>query len=222
AVTPDGRRAVSASDDGTLELWDLESGEALRTLIEHSDWVMAVAGTPDGRRAVSASQDKTLKLWDLESGESLRTLAGHADGVLAVAVTPDGRRAVSASLDHTIKLWDLESGECLCTWPAENWVLSCAVAPGQFTIVAGDEGGTVHFLRVENVTPGPLIITAWVASGDSTPTFGCLHCRVWSEVSETDLGTERPCPNCGKTVKLNEVVIEADWRPVAAAWQGDT
>ena len=37
AVSPDGRRAVSASDDKTLKVWDLESGRELRTLEGHSD-----------------------------------------------------------------------------------------------------------------------------------------------------------------------------------------
>ena len=79
AVTPDGRRAVSASDDKTLKVWDLESGRELRTLDGHSADVTGVAVTPDGRRAVSASWDKTLKVWDLESGRELRTLEGHSD-----------------------------------------------------------------------------------------------------------------------------------------------
>jgi WD40 repeat protein len=68
AVTPDGRRAVSASDDWTLKVWDLESGREVKTLQGHSDRVFGVAVTTDGRRAVSASDDKTLKVWDLESG----------------------------------------------------------------------------------------------------------------------------------------------------------
>ena len=54
AVTPDGRRAISASDDKTLRVWDLESGQSLRTLKGHTDWLTAVAVTPDGRRAISA------------------------------------------------------------------------------------------------------------------------------------------------------------------------
>jgi len=71
AVTPDGRRAVSASRDHTLRLWDLESGQTLRTLEDHTAYVLAVAVTPDGRRAVSASFDHTLRLWDLSSGQTL-------------------------------------------------------------------------------------------------------------------------------------------------------
>jgi hypothetical protein len=81
AVTPDGKRAVSASGDKTLKVWDLESGVALRTLEGHSDRVAAVAVTPDGKRAVSASGDKTLKVWDLDSGVALHTLEGHSDMV---------------------------------------------------------------------------------------------------------------------------------------------
>src|SRR5262249_20426519 len=53
AVTPDGTRAVSASEDNTLKVWDLASGSLLHDLKGHANWVNAVAVTPDGRRAVS-------------------------------------------------------------------------------------------------------------------------------------------------------------------------
>jgi hypothetical protein len=61
AVTPDGKRAVSASGNHTLKVWDLETGRALRTLEGHSDWVSGVAVTADGKRAVSASWDQTVR-----------------------------------------------------------------------------------------------------------------------------------------------------------------
>ena len=77
AVTADGQRAVSASDDNTLKVWDLASGAELHTLSGHTDAVNAVAVTADGQRAVSASCDNTLKVWDLASGAELHTLSGH-------------------------------------------------------------------------------------------------------------------------------------------------
>ena len=115
AVTADGKRAVSASWDKTLKVWDLETGRALRTLEGHSDSVLGVAVTADGKRAVSASRDDTLKVWDLETGRALRTLEGHSALCLGVAVTADGKRAVSASEDETLKVWDLETGRALRT-----------------------------------------------------------------------------------------------------------
>ena len=59
AVTPDGRRVVSASEDKTLKIWDLESGRTFATLEGHADGVRACAVTPDGRRVVSASPGQT-------------------------------------------------------------------------------------------------------------------------------------------------------------------
>jgi WD40 repeat protein len=153
AVTPDGERVVSASLDKTLKVWDLKSGRALRTLEGHSASAVGVAVTPDGKRAVSASGDKTLKVWDLKSGRALRTLEGHSDDVYGVAVTPDGKRAVSASGDKTLKVWDLETGEALVTFTCDGAGLCCAFSDPLNLILAGDAGGHVHFLHLEEPTP---------------------------------------------------------------------
>src|SRR5271165_4544358 len=110
AALPDGR-ALSASDDNTLRLWDLASGECLRVLEGHSGPVTHVAALAGGC-ALSASDDRHLRLWDLVSGECLRVLEGHSRRVNHVAALP-GARALSASDDRHLRLWDLASGECL-------------------------------------------------------------------------------------------------------------
>jgi WD40 repeat protein len=68
AFSPDGRRIVSASNDGTLNVWDADSGAELHTLTGHTSCVHGCAFSPDGRRIVSASDDRTLKVWDAQSG----------------------------------------------------------------------------------------------------------------------------------------------------------
>src|SRR2546422_3653794 len=93
AVSADGRRAVSASLDKTLKVWDVESGRELRTLEGHSSYVRGVAVSADGRRAVSGSGGKKLKAWGVESGWELRTLQGHSSSVFGVAGRADGRRS---------------------------------------------------------------------------------------------------------------------------------
>ena len=110
AVTPDGRRVVSASDDLYLGVWDIDTGDVQSIRTGHTGPVVAVAVTPDGERAVSGSNDHTLKVWDLESGECLFTMEGHLKGVRDVAVTPYSGKVVSASDDQTLKVWDVAGG----------------------------------------------------------------------------------------------------------------
>ena len=65
------------SDDNTVKLWDVASGECLQTLEGHSHWVSSVSFSPDGKKLASGSGDNTVKLWDVQSGQCLQTLEGH-------------------------------------------------------------------------------------------------------------------------------------------------
>jgi WD40 repeat protein len=141
AVTPDGRFVVSASDDHTLKVWDLQSGKEKISLTGHTNIVNGVAVTPDARLAVSASSDNTLKVWDLSSGKEKISLNGHTDWVNGVVVTPDARFAVSASRDKTLKLWDLSSGkERISLIGHTDNVNGVAITPdGRFAVSASDD-----------------------------------------------------------------------------------
>jgi WD40 repeat protein len=131
SLTADGKRAVSASSDGTLMVWDLEEGKALLRLEGHSGEVLAASVMADGSRAVSGSSDRTLKVWDLETGKALHTLEGHSGEVLAVSLTADGRRAISGSTDMTLKVWDLETGKALQTLDADKVTAAPVTADGR-------------------------------------------------------------------------------------------
>lgn len=134
-------------------IWDLETGECLRTLGGHTGWVSSVTLDADGRRAVSASDDRMLKVWDLETGMCLRTLQCYTHARFA-ALDADGRRAVSAGGDSwwdvvEMTVWDLETGHEIASFTAEATLLCCALAPDGNTVVAGDQSGRVYFLRLE-------------------------------------------------------------------------
>jgi len=94
ALTPNGRRAVSGSADNTLRVWDLETGETLKTLQGHTSSVGSVALSPDGRQAVSASRDSTLRVWDLKAGKELVTFT--IDGIVAACCVAQYNRIIVA------------------------------------------------------------------------------------------------------------------------------
>ena len=155
AMSADGRLAVSASDDRTLRVWDVASGETVHILTGHSGRVRGCAMSADGRLAVSASDDRTLRVWDVASGESLQVFTGHSSPANACAISTDGRWTISASLDHTLRLWDVASGESLQVFTGHTGpVNGCAMsADGRLAVSASDD----RTLRVWDVASGDTI-----------------------------------------------------------------
>jgi WD40 repeat protein len=181
AVTPDGRRVISASVEG-LTVWDLETGRLLALLKDSNAHLCAVS--PDGRRAISAS-GLTLTIWDLETGRPLVTLETHevdlpelmdsddesARGFLnqksarafqndygsnlltACAVTRDGR-VLSASAGGKLKVWDLETRHLLTTLEGHsNRVTACAITPDGRRAVSASSDHTLRVWDLETGTP---------------------------------------------------------------------
>ncbi|GAJ09300.1 unnamed protein product, partial [marine sediment metagenome] len=137
SFSPDGKRIVSGSVEGTIKLWDASTGRELMALRGHSAGVGSPAFSPDGKLIVSGSADKTVKVWDARSGKELMTLSGHSDLVTSVAFSPDGKRIISGSWDKTIKIWDAVSGRELLTLRGhESQVLSVAFSPDGKRIIS--------------------------------------------------------------------------------------
>ena len=65
AISRDNSRIVSGSNDRTVKVWDVTTGNCLKTLEGHSDNVISVAISDDGSRVISGSHDKTVRLWNL-------------------------------------------------------------------------------------------------------------------------------------------------------------
>ena len=101
AYSPDGSTLASGSRDGTVRIWDSQTGALLRTLTGHTRTVNSVAYSPDSSTLASGSFDDTVRMWDTQTGAHIRTLTGHTDGVRSVAFSPDGTTLASGSLDAT-------------------------------------------------------------------------------------------------------------------------
>jgi WD40 repeat protein/tetratricopeptide (TPR) repeat protein len=110
AVTPDGKRFVTGSNDKVARVWSVDELKPLFQLTGHDGPVMAVAVARDGSRIVTGSNDNTVRIWDADTGEHRKELKGHLDAVTDVTITPDGTRIVSVSADRTARLWDADTG----------------------------------------------------------------------------------------------------------------
>lgn len=109
AVSNNGLLLVSGSLDKMVKIWNLNTGELLRSLTGHADAVNSVAITPDGQTVVSCGDDGSIKLWSVSSSTLLASIPGHLRDVNAIAISRDGQILASGSEDRTVKIWELKA-----------------------------------------------------------------------------------------------------------------
>ncbi|GAB1602459.1 proteasomal ATPase-associated factor 1-like [Argonauta hians] len=133
-----GGLGVSSSTDGTLKIWETESGEVRRNLAGHLADVYTCRLFPSGIVVLSGGADMQLKVWAADTGKCAATFVGHKAGVVDTAIVERGRNVVSCSNDGTAKLWDCSQQVCLDTYEGmAGTVNSCAVGVTENSIPLG-------------------------------------------------------------------------------------
>ncbi|KAL0960442.1 hypothetical protein HGRIS_005485 [Hohenbuehelia grisea] len=152
AVSRDRTRIASASDDRSIRIWDVKTGEICGApLMGHTREVMSVAFSLDGSHLVSGAADNTVRVWNVQTGqEAMAPLRGHTHVVWSVAFSQDGARIVSGSGDGTVRLWDAETGGTVME-PLKHAsrVLSVAFSPDGHLIASGSSGNTIRIWNTE-------------------------------------------------------------------------
>lgn len=108
--SPNSARLATASADGSVRLWQVDTMQQTATLTGHSGKVRAVAWNPDGTRLASAGDGGEVFVWNPDRQSIEKRLSGHQGEVFGVAWRPDGCRLATAGKDGTIRLWDSSTG----------------------------------------------------------------------------------------------------------------
>ena len=216
AISPNAQLLASGSQDTTLKVWNLHTGELLHTLKGYSGTVYSIAISSDTQTLVCGHSDGTLKLWSLDTGELIRTLDEHSNFINTLALSPDGQIIASGSGDNTIKVWDLQAKQLLYT--LSESVNSIAISPDGKLLVSGDK-----MIKVWNLATGELLRTLSghsrnvnsiaisldgqiIATGSSDRTI-----KVWNLLSGKLLRTIR-----GHTSSVIDIVINSDEQTLAS------
>jgi WD40 repeat protein len=173
--SPDGKRVVSGSNDSTVRIWDVGTGQPTATLEGHTEAVNSVGFSPDGKRVVSISDDKTVRIWDVGTGQPTATLEGHTLPVRSVGFSPDGKRVVSGSWDSTVRIWDVGTGQPTATLEGHtSLVLSVGFSPDGTRISSRDFRGVTRTWNAGEhfqLTNDSLEPTSHTSSQPPSPSF---------------------------------------------------
>ena len=118
AFSPNGKLALSGSEDNTIRVWDIASADGVKTLRGHGSSVRSCVFSPDGQWVLSGGDDESVRLWNVQGYQEVRVLhatvfSGHDDAVLSARFSRDGQKIVTASRDRTASLWNAETGQPL-------------------------------------------------------------------------------------------------------------
>ncbi|TXH20948.1 MAG: hypothetical protein E6Q99_10385 [Elusimicrobia bacterium] len=174
-LSPDGRRALTASEDGTARLWETETGRHLATLRGHQYTVAALAFSHDGTLVATGSDDATVRLWETRTGrESLPSLDAHKnnhkDNITGVSFCGTCARLLTASRDGTAIVWDSGSGKPVSVLPEhEGPILVSALSPdGNYALTASDTNKALLWKVDSDAPPKILDHPATIALGTFT------------------------------------------------------
>lgn len=127
------QQILTSSGDTTCILWDVETGTAKTTFVDHEGDVMSLAVQPevDPNVFVSGSCDAFAKVWDLRTGKCTMTFRGHESDINSVALGPDGKSVGTGSDDSSCRFFDMRSCAEICQFKAS--AVGCGITSVSFS-----------------------------------------------------------------------------------------
>jgi WD40 repeat protein len=202
AFSADGLRVATASDDRTVRIHDVASGNQQLPALQHESPVQAVAFSPRADLLLSGCRDGNAYFWSMKDGARWGNPLSHDGEIWAVAFNPGGETALSGGWDRLVRCWDVATqtaqGDSLSH---DSAVMSLAYSPGGQTIVTGSRDkkawlwdATTH-RRLEPLLPhgGPVYATAFDSMGSLLLTAGGEGLvRFWHSTTLSPQGSALP------------------------------
>ena len=143
AVSPDAKLLVAVSDDQTISVWDIASGELATVFKGHTDSILSVDFSESGEQIITGSADKSVRIWNINARQEF-----------IQQITPSGRmrfleqgpkNSLVVGSDTELEVFS-STGEVIYRWEpsdGENRIVSLAVSRNGENVFAGTFSGDV-------------------------------------------------------------------------------
>jgi WD40 repeat protein/serine/threonine protein kinase len=142
AISPDGRTLASGSEDQTVKIWELSTGQ-VRFSSPTGDRVVGLAFSPDGKLLASASAAGIVSLRDARRGTHIRVFQGHSRSPSRIQFSADSRNLATGSDGGVVQMWDVATGQSATIAGHTGIVRSLALSQDDKVLASGGEDGTI-------------------------------------------------------------------------------
>jgi WD40 repeat protein len=156
AYSPDGRRLACICGEGLIKIWDVKSGQLLRTLTDDK-FFTSVAFNPNGAQIASGDFDGNVKVWDANGDQLQFTLAGPKASVFRLAFSSDGLRILSGNLSGTVKVWHAITSEVIYASLENGGFFDIQFSADGRRMATSNQSGDA--IKVWDATTGQLLTT---------------------------------------------------------------
>ncbi|MBE2282304.1 MAG: TIR domain-containing protein [Prosthecobacter sp.] len=113
AFRHDGKYVCVGSDDGSVRLWDIETGQMRKTFTGHTQAIWSVLWSRDGKHIFSGGMDSIIRLWDTATGKCIRSFDKDIGSIRGMSLSSDDSVVLSVSEDSDVRIWDVQTGRRL-------------------------------------------------------------------------------------------------------------
>ncbi|XP_013972244.1 WD repeat and SOCS box-containing protein 1 isoform X2 [Vulpes vulpes] len=154
-------------NNGRIKIWDVYTGNMMKVLRGHQNWVYSCAFSPDSSMLCSVGASKAVFLWNMDKYTMIRKLEGHHHDVVACDFSPDGALLATASYDTRVYIWDPHNGDILMEFghlfppptpifaggANDRWVRSVSFSHDGLHVASLADDKMVRFWRIDEDYP---------------------------------------------------------------------
>ncbi|MHA1343910.1 MAG: WD40 repeat domain-containing protein [Promethearchaeota archaeon] len=143
-VTPDGNFFISGSDDKTIKIWELLTGNYFETLTKHTHDIECLTISQDGKYLFSGSNDLNIMMWDIKNSKLIKTIERAIYEPVSIATSPEGNFLAIATNAPYIEVWDWSTGRIVRKLEGHDWfVPTITFSTNGKSIISGSEDETI-------------------------------------------------------------------------------
>jgi WD40 repeat protein len=221
----DGKRLATSWQDGTVHVYNVETGAEMQSFRAHAGAATDVVYSPDGRWLATAGGTETLvRLWDASTARERHVFGGHTQWITRLQFSPDSKQLVSCSRDGTARVWDVVTGQPVATLLGHGSdVMGAAFSPEGRRLASCGGDGIIRFWDLQRMSE-LFTLTGHTATVDrvafSPDGKRLVSCGLDTTIKIWDLATRQPIRELsGHVAGVECVLFSPDGRFVASASQ---